>query len=217
MADIFQEVDEEVRRDRMKKLWDKWGAYLLALACIVVIGIGGWRGWQWWEAKRATEAGGAFETALTLSEAGNHQEAENAFLNIVAKAPSGYRMLARFRAAEELAVRDRPGAVKALDALAADGSIGHVMQDFAAMRAGLLLADTASYEELRARLEPLSGATNPFRHTARELMALAAWRGGDMTAAKRWFDLIVTDAETPAGTRSRVEVLMALAAGDGKG
>lgn len=217
MSDIFQEVDEELRRERLKKLWEKWGTVLLALAVAVVIGIGGWRGWQWYEAKRSAEAGDAFEEALALAEGDKHQEAENAFLNIAAKAPSGYRMLARFRAAEELGVRDRPGAVKALDALAADGSIGRVMQDLATLRAGFLLADTASYEELRARLEPLTGPGNTFRHSARELIGLAAWRGGDMAAAKRWFDMIVTDAETPAGTRSRVEVLMALAAGDGKG
>jgi hypothetical protein len=217
VADIFQEVDEEIRRERLKTLWDKWGNVLLALAVLIVIGIGGWRAWQWWEAKQATKAGDAFEAALTLAEAGKHQEADAAFAAIAAKAPSGYRVLARFRAAEEISVTDRPGAVKAFDALAADGSVGRVMQDLAAVRAAMLLADTASYEEMRTRLEPLTGADDPFRHTAREMIALAAWRTGDMTAAKRWFGMITADGETPAGTRSRVETLKALAAGEGKG
>jgi hypothetical protein len=216
VSDIFQEVDEEVRRERLKKLWDQWGTYLLVAACLIVIGIGGWRAWQWWEAKRAAEAGDAFEAALALSEAGKHQEAEAAFANIAAKSPSGYRMLARFRVAEELSTHDRPAAVKAFDALAADTGVGRVMQDFAAVRAGMLLADTASYEEMRARLEPVTGSQN-FRHTARELIALAAWRAGDLASARRWFDMIVADPETPASTRSRVDMLMALAAGDGKG
>jgi hypothetical protein len=217
VTDIFQEVDEEIRRERLKKLWEKWGTVLLAVAVVIVVGIGGWRAWQWWEAKRAAEAGDAFETALALAESGKKQEAEAAFAAIAAKAPSGYRMLARIRAAEELALRDRPAAVQALDALAADGSIGRVMQEFAAIRAALLLADTASYEELRSRLEPFAGPDNAYRHSARELIALAAWRAGDLTAAKRWFDMIVADGETPTGTRSRIDMLMALAAGDGKG
>ena len=217
MADIFQEVDEEVRRERLNNLWDKWGNVLLVLACVIVIGIGGWRAWEWWESKKAAEAGDAFEAALTLAEAGKNQEAAAAFAAIAAKAPAGYRMLARFRAAEELSALDRPGAVKAFDALAADGSIGRVMQELAAVRAGMLLADTASYEEMRSRLEPQTAAGNPFRHTAREMIALAAWRTGDMAAAKRWFEMITADGETPAGTRSRVEMLMALAAGEGKG
>jgi len=217
VSDIFQEVDEEIRRERLRKLWEKWGNVLLAVALLIVVGIGGWRGWEWWQTKQAAKAGDEFEVALSLAEAGKHEEAETAFAAVAAKSPAGYRMLARLRAAEELAVRDRPGAVKALDAIAADSGIGRVMQDFAAMRAGLLLADTASYEELRTRLEPLTGATSPFRHTAREIIGLAAWRTGDLANAKRWFDMIVADAETPPGTRSRIDMLMALAAGDGKG
>ena len=217
MADIFQEVDEEIRRERMKKLWDKWGTALLVLACVVVLAIGGWRGWQWWEAKQSAKAGDAFEQALSLAEAGKNQEAQAAFEAVAAKSPAGYRMLARFRAAEELSVRDRPAAVKAFDSLAADSGIGRLMQDFASIRAALLLADTAPFEEMRTRLEPLTGPGNAYRHTAREMIALAAWRTGDVAAAKRWFDMIVADGETPAGTRSRVDMLIALAAGDGKG
>ena len=68
----------------------------------------------------------------------------------------------------------------------------------------------------KQRLEPLAANDRTFRHTAREFLVLAAWRAGDSAAAKRWFDMIMTDAQTPAGTRSRVEMLMALGAGASK-
>jgi hypothetical protein len=217
VSDIFSEVDEEIRRERLQKLWDRWGWTIMALAFVVVLAIAGWRGWQWWEAKRAAEAGAAFDAALTLSESGKHQDAEAALDKIAADSPSGYRTLARFREAAELAARDRQAAVKAYDALAADGRIGRTLQDLAAVRAGLLLVDTASLNELQTRLEPLTAAERPFRHTARELLALAAWRTGEVATARRWFDLIMTDTETPTGTRGRIEMLIALAQADGKG
>jgi hypothetical protein len=94
--------------------------------------------------------------------------------------------------------------------LAADSSLGITLQDLAATRGGLIMVDTAPLAELTARLEPLTAANRPFRHTAREILALGAWRAGDAPAAKRWFDLIATDAETPAGTRQRMDVLMTL-------
>ena len=93
--------------------------------------------------------------------------------------------------------------------------IGRSLQDLAAIRAGLILVDTAPLADLNARLEPLTAPDRPFRHTARELLALGAWRTGDSAAAKRWFDLIATDTETPAGTRQRIEVLMTLS-GEGE-
>ena len=217
MSDIFQEVDEEVRREQLKKLWERWGNYLVALAVVVVLGIGGWRAWQWWEMKKAQQVGAAFESAMSLADSGKHDEAEAAFAKVAADSPSGYRTLARFREAAELAVRDRAAAVKAYDALAADGRMGRTLQDLAAVRAALLLVDTAPLSEIQTRLEPLTGADRPFRHSARELIALAAWRANDVATARRWFDMILTDAETPSGTRSRIEMLTALADAAGKG
>jgi hypothetical protein len=121
------------------------------------------------------------------------------------------------REAAELARTDSKGAVAAYDEIAADSSAGQVIRDLAAVRAGFLLADTAPYSELRSRLEPLTAAERPFRHSAREILALSAWKSGDMTAARQWTDMIVTDPLTPAGARSRAEVLSELIAASGKG
>ena len=49
-----------------------------------------------------------------------------------------------------------------------------------------------------------------FRHTARELLALSAWRVNDATAARKWLDLIAGDGETPPSLRSRADALQAL-------
>ena len=212
MSDIFEEVDEEVRREQLKKLWDRYGILVVIAAVLVVAGIGAWRGYQWWEAKKAAEAGAAFEAASTLAETGKHSEAEAAFAKVAVDGTAGYRHLARLREAAELAQGDAKAAVAVYDKIAADGSVGPVLQDLAALRAGALLLDTASFAEARQRLEPLTGDDRTFRHTARELLVLAAWRAGDSTAAKRWFDMIIADVQTPAATRSRVEMLMALGA-----
>ena len=107
VSDIFHEVDEEVRREQLKKLWDRYSIYLIALAVLIVAGIGAWRGYEYWVAKKAAAAGAAFEAAVTLSEQGKHAEAEAAFAKVAAEAPQGYRVLARFRAAAELAGQAR--------------------------------------------------------------------------------------------------------------
>ena len=214
---IFAEIDEEVRRERLKQLWDRYGNYAIAAAVVIVLGIGGWRGYQWWEARRSAEAGAAFEAAAALLDQNKHSEAEAAFAKIAAEAPSGYRVLARFREAAALAERDAKAAVTIYDALAADSGAGPALQDLANVRAGMLLADREPYDALLARLEPLTGADRAFRHTARELLVFAAWRGNNGEAVKRWIDMIVTDAETPAGTRTRIDMLMALTGTHAKG
>lgn len=217
MTDIFQEVDEEVRREQLKKLWDQYGNYFIAVCVLVVVGVAAWRGYQWWEAKQAAQSGAAFEQAVTLAAAGKHQEAEAAFAKLATDGTAGYRVLARLREAAELSTTDSKGAVAAYDEIAADKSAGQIIEDLAAVRAGFLLVDTAPYSEIRDRLEPLAAADRTFRYSAREILALSAWKANDVTAARQWIDMIMIDPQTPAGTRSRVGVLSELIAASGKG
>jgi hypothetical protein len=217
VTDIFNEVDEEVRREKLKKLWERYGNYLVVLCVLIVAGVGAWRGYQWWQAKQAAQAGAAFEQAVELAQSGKHQEAEAAFAKLAADGTAGYRVLARLREAAELAPTDRNAAVKAYDQIAADKSAGQAIQDLAAVRAGYLLVDTAPYPELLARLEPLTAADRTFRHTAREILALSAWKAGNVTAARKWTDMIMADPQTPTGTRNRAEVLSELLAANNKG
>ncbi len=210
MADIFHEVDEEVRRERLQKLWDRYSIYIIAVAVLIVAAIGAWRGYEWWTAKQAAAAGAKFEAALTLSEQGKHAEAEAAFAQIAAEAPAGYRMLARFRAAAELAPTKAADAAKAYDEIAGDPSLSKTLQDLAGLRAGMLLADSASLSEMKKRLDPLTAPGRSFRASARELLALSAWHHHDFTAARHYIDMMTADAETPPGARARAAVLSAL-------
>jgi hypothetical protein len=210
VVDIFQEVDEEVRREQLKKLWDRYGIFAIAAAVAVVAAVAGWRGYDWWIQSQAAKFGDAFSAAQTLSQQGKHAEAEAAFSRLASEATPGYRVLARLSDAANLAATDPKAAVAAYDQITADSSVAQPLRDLAAMRAGLLLVDSAPLSEMSARLEHLAGPDGTFRHTARELLALSAWRSGDMAAARRWVDIIMADGDTPGSVRSRIEVLMAM-------
>jgi hypothetical protein len=210
VSELFDEVDEEVRRDQLKKLWDQYSIYIIAGALLIIAGVGGWRGYQYLEAKKAAEAGVAFDNAVELSEQNKHTEAGAAFTELAAKAPSGYRMLARLRAAAEVASGDPQAAAKIYDDIAADRSVRAEEQDLARIRAAGLLLETSSYPGMLERLESSAAPQATFRHTARELLALSAWRANDTTAARKWLDLIANDGETPPSLRSRAEAMQAL-------
>jgi hypothetical protein len=210
VSELFDEVDEDVRRDQLKKLWDQYSIYIVAGAFLIIAAVGGWRGYEYLEAKKAAEAGAAFDKAVELSEANKHTEAEAAFADLAAKAPSGYRVLARLRTASEIANRDPQAAAKMFDEIAADRSVGAPEQDLARIRAAQLLLETSTYPNLLQRLESAAAPGSTFRHTARELLALSAWRANDATAARQWLDMIANDGATPPSLRSRAEALQAL-------
>ena len=210
MSDIFQEVDEAVRREKLEKLWKRYGNFVIAAAVVVMLAVGGWRGYQWWDAKQAAQAGAAFDAAAELADQGKTEDAEAAFARLAGQGTAGYRVLARVRAAAIVGQRDPKAGVAAYDAIANDVSVGPVFRQLAGVRAAILLVDGAPLSEITRRLEPLAQPDSTFRHTAREVLALAAWKAGDTPAAKKWFDTIAGDVDTPQSMRGRVDVLMTL-------
>jgi hypothetical protein len=210
MSDIFREVDEDVRRDRALQFWTKYQWVFLAIGVVIVLATAGWRGYDYWRTRMAQAASAHFEHALDLARDGNTKVALEEFDRLAAKAPAGYRVLARLRAASERAKADPAAGAKAFDAVAADTTVDSTLRDLARLRAALLLVDTADLKEISSRLEPLAGPDGTFRATAREFLAIAALKANDGAAAGKWLDAIVVDPASPPDLRSRAEALLGL-------
>jgi hypothetical protein len=210
---FIREIDEDLRRDRLLKLWERYGIYVIGAAFLVVAATAGWRGWEWYQQREGVKAGSRFEAALVLADAGKREEAEQEFAAIEKDANWGYRLLSRMRLAAETGVRDATAGAAAYDAIAADGSIDAAIRDVARLRAAFLLVDTAQAAEIASRVEPLMDPTSPFRFSARETLALARYRAGEREAARTMFAELANDPETPRALRNRAEVMQALASG----
>ncbi len=211
MSDIFKEVDEDLRHERLRKLWDRFGPYVIGLAILIVVGTAGYRGWIYWQERQAQANGDRFLAALTLSDQGKHDEAIAALKAIEANGSGGYPILAGFRIASELAATGKTqDALAEYDAIAAKSGISADLKSLARLRAAALLVDSDSLADLEKRLSDLAGTGNVWRHNARELLGLAAWRVGDYEAARKYFDEINSDQEAPADLRQRAQVMLSL-------
>lgn len=213
MSDFIREVDEEYRRDRVIQIWRRYGGLIIVLAVLLVLGVGGWRYWQHLQGGRAEAASARLEEANRLAREGKPDEAERVFRTLAAEAPPGYQVLARFRLAAETGQRDAEAGAKLFDALAVDPGTDAVLQDLARLRAAMLRIDKGDPAQVQASLERLAQPTNPWRHTAREMLGLIGLKRGQFDAAGRWFDQIAADRETPQSLRGRLEIYAALVAG----
>ena len=212
MTDIFNEIDEDLRRERYRRLWDRYGLYLILLCVAVVVAAGAWSGYRYW-AKTQSEASGArFEAANRLIADGKVTEAEAALDQIAKDATTGYRVLARFRDAGLVAKQDPKAGVAAFDALSTDAAVGALGQDLSRIRAAALLVDTAPLAEIVQRLQSLADGTSTLRHSARQLIALTQFKAGDLAAANKTAQTLIEDPETPPGIRSQAQLLRTLTA-----
>jgi hypothetical protein len=212
---FIREIDEELRRDRLLKLWQGYGHYAVGAAILVVAATAAWRGWEWYQLREGAKAGSRFEAALTLAEAGKHADAEQEFAALSKEATWGYRLLSRMRLAAEAGARDAAAGAAAYDAIAADSSVDAAIRDVARLRAAMLLVDSAQVSEIASRVEPLITPSSPFRFSARETLALARYRAGERDAARTIFAQLAIDPEVPPALRNRAEMMSALLSAGG--
>lgn len=210
MSDIFNEINEELRRDKAAELFKRHGNLIIALVVIVVAATGAWVYYERSQREQAEADGARFEAALELGKAGKAEEAEKALIALGQNGSGGYRALARLRAAAEAGKTDPAKGALAYDALASDGALVPEMQQLATLRAAMLRFDTADAATIKAALEPLAAPGNIWRNSARELLGLSALKAGDGEGAGRWFDQIVTDGSAPRTLAARVEVYLGL-------
>jgi hypothetical protein len=211
MNEFFREVDEDFRRDQVAAFWKRWGTLIIGLAVLVVVAVAAWRYWDYIETNRAQEASARFYDAQQQLAENNVAAGRDQLEELAASGRSGYVLLARFRLAASQGDQDPAAGALAYDALADDANVPASLRDFARLRAALLRLD-GQYETAAAQLQSLAAPENPFRHTAREALGVAALNRGDFDAAGQWFDQLAMDAQTPPALRGRLEIYSALVA-----
>ena len=214
---FIREVNEEMRQDQARALWDRFGPIAIGIAVLAVLVTGAWVAWDYWTTNRANASGDRFSQALVLANEGKNDEALTALEALEKYGYGAYPLLARMRACTVLAEKgDAAGAVKQFDEVAADNSIPAAIRDMARLRAALILVDTGSQVDVASRVEPLSADTNPLRHSAREALGLAAWKDGKFKDALTLFDQIAADAQAPRNNRERATLMAELIRGSGQ-
>ena len=211
MSDVFQEVEEEYRREQMAKFWEKYRFAVIGGVAALIAGVGAYQAWSYWRASQIEASSRGFEIAAEMAAAGagKEKEAADALAKIAAGGSGGYPLVAQFQeAALRAEMGDVKAAVKLYDALAAKGTGGTLFSDYARLRAGILLVDNASIDEVKKRLEPVAAATgercgpgdSPWCVQALELLAYANWRAGKKAEALKLYSNIMAfpvERETP--------------------
>ena len=210
MADIFREIEEDLRAERMQQLWKRYGSWVIALAALIVIAAGGYSWWRDHESKIRAAEGERYAAALALADQGDTASATAAMAAIAKDAGAGYATLADLTAAGLEGERgDIDGALARYDALAANSAADKSFRDLAVLLGGYYRVDREALPQLRERLQPLTSDDNVWRYSARELIALAELKAGDQDAARGDFQKLADDATAPAGVRARAAEMLA--------
>lgn len=208
---FVREVDEELRREQLQKLWEKYGVLVVALVGLLLAGIGGYSYMKSSRIQASEAAGARFQAATRLVADGKTDDALKALGAIATGSSKGYQTLAGLQLAGLQAKADKiADAVAAYDAVAKDQTNDPIFRDFAALQAAMLRVDAADWTEMENRLTPLMSEASAWRALARETLGLAAYKAGKSDEARKLFEQALSDRATPPSASERAQLMLSL-------
>ena len=212
MSDIFREIDEELRRDNLLKLWSRYGRYIIGAAAVALVVAGGIVAWREHQLTERRAQSTRYAGALTLARDGKEADAAKVFAAI-AQEGGGYAVLASFEEAALLAKSgDRSAAIADYVRIAATGDLDPGLRGLALLLSVMQSLPEAEARQTIERLAPLTESGNPWRPTAIELTALARLKSGERGGALELYKGLADDLAAPASLRARAaEMAAALA------
>ena len=214
---IFREVDEDLRRERFRGLWRRYGGYVIGAAVLVVLLVALSEGWTWWVQKNSAQSADQLYAALELADKGDVTAAQQALDTVAANGTGQYPLLAHFREAGMLAADGQTDkAVAAYDAIASESSEQR-LRELALVLAAFTLVDRGDVSAVQTRVGTIASSSSPLRNTAREAVGLVQYKAGDLDAAKATFDEISKDPAGSLDQLRRVQVYIAQLLAEGVG
>jgi hypothetical protein len=212
VSDIFREIDEELRRDNLLKLWSRYGRYIIAVAVLALAIAGGIAAWRDHQVSERRAQSTRYAAALALARNGKEADAVKVFAAI-AKEGGGYAVLASFEEAALLAKSgDHQAAAAAYERIAAEGGLDPSFRGLATLLSVMQGMPETDPQQTIDRLSPLTESGNPWRPSALELTALARLKSGDKTGALDIYKSLADDLAAPPSLRARAaEMATALA------
>ena len=201
---FFQEVEENLRRDRMTDFFKSYGKWVAVAVVLFLAAVGGWIYWEEQQKRTSSDQSEKLHAVLTDLAAGKTQAVPQRVAELEKSHSDVVRASAILTdAAVALEKNNRSAAIAKYRELANDKGLAQPFRDVATVRLTALEFDTIKPEEVIARLQPLAKAGNPWFGSAGEMTALALMKQNKNAEAGRLFAAIAADQQVPSSIRSR--------------
>jgi hypothetical protein len=217
--DVFvREVDEEYRRDELRKFATSWGRWILLGVGLLLAAFGGFLFWKNLETKKAEAATEQLFRALAAVEEGNSAAADAPLAAVAETGTAGQKALAAFTQAGLAATRGEPEkAVGLLNGVASDVGVPQPLRDLATVKALRLQFDSLNPDEVIARARPFLEGDSPWFPAVAELAGVAHLKAGRNKEAGEIFLRLAGTPEAPETQRARAEQMAAALGEDTSG
>jgi len=209
VVDVFEQVEEELRSERYKRLARTWLPVAGGVILVALIAALAFWGWDSLQTSKADKASIAYDRGMQSLQASNPVGADAAFTQAAKDGNGAYKAMALMQRAGIAVEANRiPDAIRLLDD-AAKASRDPLLADAAALKGAWLAMDTETVAQIEARLTPLTRDDRPFSVFALEALAMARLQNGQVAPAREALVLLKNGLDTPDVVSQRADLSIA--------
>jgi len=208
LTDAFiQEVDEDVKNDNLKVLWDKYGLLIVAFVVLAVSAAVSFDKLHEWKILRNQNRTQNYMMATQPQE--NADDTIAALQQISADNQGIFSDFSKLQIANVLLGENKQEeALAALENIIADKQVNEEVKNIALIKLATYRVDSLDYEKFAELVRPLTEANNSWTPAAQDLLAMSAIKNGNIENAKEIYNGILKIKDLPESFRNRIQDML---------
>ena len=207
MADIFDEVSEELKQDRLVQIWKKNSKYIISFFLIIVLLIISFQLFLNWSEKKLEVSSQQFFNALEKLDEKKYEESFKIFLKSSTEENEGYRVLSLFGLAE---TNYKKGNIKEMSLnyknIYEDTNIDLYYRDLSRILS-VMKDNISTFDEQINILEPILNSPSKLQLLAAELEIMLYVRSGNVNDGYTKIKNLLKRPDISLEQKSRLELL----------
>ncbi len=213
MQDAFiREVDEDLKNESLKKMWDKYGLLITIFVVVVLTLAVSYESLKAWYIKRAENWSDAYAVALSLQNQGKYEESSQALSMIVDKKFGSFANLAKMQQVNVLLDSGKTEeALELLQKIVDDKGFNSQLRDVAIIKLASYKQDNAPRQEMEQLLAPIvKNPENAWYVFAQDMLAMVSVRDGNVKEAKEIYNNLLNDNSVSEDIKGRIKDILSV-------
>ena len=209
MNDFIREINEEIKADRAREIFKKYGKWMIAAAVLLVLATAAFVAWRSYRYEQNAQQGAELITALNLLDKGEAASSANALAVLAKKSNSTIGAISELHRARALySENKRSEALTLYSSIAENPAYDQQFRDLSLLLSGYIWVGIETPDRLQSRLAPLIKPTNIWHSNATEILALSYMNAKNYSEAKTLLQAIAADDKAVATIKTRAGQLL---------
>ena len=209
MGDVFQEVDEDIRKDRIKSIWKRYRIFFILFLLFVIGAVCFNSFWTQYKLKKVEERSEKYFFAMDEATVNAQKGVDALKIFSDEEYDSSYHVL--LANLKEAAIRrsknDLHNALNIYENIL-ENNIEQAYKDFVQIQLAEVLMELGNLEEAKTILFDVSNANTAFASVAKEYIGYISMQEGDLIKARNIFEELTEGATTPITIKNRVKDIL---------